>query len=284
MFQIRMAVLLLLSLLLSLPFTHFAQAQSVAPNFDRVFMIVFENKNAADVMKYSFFKELANRGANLANMNGVAHPSQGNYIAMIAGDTLGVKGDGNVDLSQQHLGDLLESKGRKWKVYAEDYPGNCFTGKTNGPYARKHVPFISFTNVSKNKQRCDNIRNAKEFDADIQNRNLVDYTMYIPNLRNDGHDTNLDFSNKYLESKFGKLLRDPNFLRKTLVVITFDESESPFSNQIYTVLLGDSVVAGSSTSQKLNHISILKLIEDSWNLGNLGRQDSKATTPTGIWN
>ncbi|KAJ3280211.1 hypothetical protein HDU76_009244, partial [Blyttiomyces sp. JEL0837] len=63
---------------------------------NNVMTIILENEDAADVMQDSYFgTTLAQQGYILNNMNGVAHPSQPNYIAMIAGDTLGVTGDGN---------------------------------------------------------------------------------------------------------------------------------------------------------------------------------------------
>jgi len=257
-------------------------AQS-APSFDRVFYIVFENKNAENVLMHSFFKELSQSGALLKKMSGVIHPSQGNYIAMIAGDYFGITHDNPVQLNEQHIGDLLEAKGRRWTLYAEDFPGNCYLGKEKGKYVRKHVPFISFTNVSKNSSRCAHIKNANEFQKDLQNHNLADYIMYIPNINNDGHDTDLAYSNKYFEEKFGALFRDSTFLQNTLVIVTFDEDESPSKNYIYTVLLGSPVLSGTSTNQNLNHYSLLRMIEEAWGLGNLGRKDVNAIVPTGIW-
>ena len=59
------------------------------------------------------------------------------------------------DLTAPSLADQLEAAGFSWRVYAENYPGGCFTGPTSldgadgkGDYRRKHNPAISFTAIS----------------------------------------------------------------------------------------------------------------------------------------
>ena len=79
-------------------------------------------------------------------------------------------------------------------------------------------------------------------------------------------------------------MNDPAFLKDTLVIVTFDECDDyNHKNQIYTVLVGGGVIPGSSVTSMTNHYSILKLIEDHFELGNLGRGDVKAKAITGIW-
>ncbi|MDG0817217.1 alkaline phosphatase family protein [Bdellovibrio svalbardensis] len=258
-------------------------AQAKGPYFQKVIWVVLENTDYASAMAQADFARLAQMGASFQNFNGESHPSQANYIAMIAGDTMGVRGDGNADISGKHLGDLLEAAGKDWRVYAEDYPGNCFTGATRGNYARKHNPFISFTNVSKDSERCKKIVPADQFDSDFEHQQLSEFSMYIPNLRDDGHNTGVEYAGKWFSKKFANLLNSPDGLRDTLLVVTFDESESRLTNKIYTVLLGENIQAGIQIPQAHNHISLLKLIEDQLQLGNLGRADLTAPPIMGLW-
>jgi phospholipase C len=251
--------------------------------FHKVFWIVLENTDSPVALQQPFLNALAKKGAHLQNMTAETHPSQGNYIAMIAGDTLGVWNDKNVDLNQTHLGDLLEAKGLTWKAYAEGYPGNCFLGASSGRYVRKHVPFLSFTNVSRNLARCARIVDDTQFDLDLANNNLPNFSFFAPNMDNIGHDTDISYADRYMEKRFGKLLSDPNFLKDTLVVITFDESESYLHNDIYTVLLGAGVAPASKNSQAVDHTNLLKMIEGEWQLGTLGRSDQSASPIDGIW-
>lgn len=274
-----------MSLLLTVACAHKAVSEPnyATRGFQKTLWIVLENTNTSVALKQPFLNELTTRGAFLQNMNGVTHPSQGNYIAMIAGSTLGVFGDGNTDLNATHLGDLLEARGLSWKVYAEGFPGNCFLGATSGKYARKHVPFMSFTNVSTNPKRCANIVDDTQFDKDLAADALPNFALYVPNLDNDGHDTGASAADTFMSQRFGKLLKDENFLKNTLVVVTFDESATYFGNSIYTTLIGSGIKPGSKNNQRLDHTNLLRMVEDEWVLGNLGRSDQSALPIDGIW-
>lgn len=259
------------------------QSVSIAkPSFKKVMIVVFENTDYAAAMKQPFFAEFAKVGANLENMSALTHPSQGNYISMISGETYKIINDNKVDLKASHIGDLIDAKKLSWKVYAEDYPGNCFKGETAGNYARKHIPFMSFTSVSTNPARCKNIVDASQLDGDINSESLPNYSMYIPNLKNDGHNTGVAFADKWFNKKFGPLMKDAKFMNEMLLIVTFDEAESHKSNQIYTALYGDSVIAGATSKKPYTHYSILKTIEAAWDLGSLHKQDEKAEAITDI--
>jgi len=271
---------LLFTLFLLASQTVFAQTNS---HFKKVVWIVFENTNYSKALAQPYFNKLSKQGALFTNLMAEDHPSQGNYIAMIAGSKLNVKNDNVVDLKESHVGDLLEKAGMRWKVYAESYPGNCFTGKQSGSYVRKHVPFMSFVNVNQNSARCLNIEDETKFGEDFNNGTLAEYSMYIPNLRSDGHDTGVDFAGKWFEKTLGNIFLDSAKLSDTLFVITFDESGASIKNQIFTVLLGAKIKPGVQNSQLLNHTALLKMIEDEFGLGNLGREDMSAPVINGIW-
>ncbi len=269
---------LLVVLLSILPCTVFG-----APHFQKVLVIVFENTDFGDALKQPYFNSLVKEGSLLTNYHALTHPSQGNYISMIAGSLLGVRDDKPVDLSGNHLGDLLEEKGKSWKAYAEDYPGQCFLGKTSGRYARKHVPFLSFTNVTSHADRCARVVNASEFSRDVANGNLPDYSLYIPNLDNDGHDTGVAYGDKWLRKNMDAFLHSKDFPKDLLVVITFDESSHNSDNKIYMLLWGNSVLPGSTSASNYNHYNLLRTIEDNLLLGSLGRNDQTAVSFSGIW-
>lgn len=256
------------------------------PSFKRVFMVILENEDSESAESQPFMARLAREGAFIKNYNHVARPSQPNYIALVSGETHGVTSNDNYDLPVRHIGDLLEAKGMTWKSYAEGFPGNCSLVKQAGAYVRKHEPFISFKNIQNNSARCANIVEAGELDRDIQNGKLADYSLYIPDLNNDGHDTGIEFADRWLSNRFAPLLADPKFMKDTLFVVTFDESETgPFnsSTRIYNAFYGDSVIAGSSVNYPYDHYSMLRTIEEAFHLGTLGLKDELAHPIGGIW-
>ena len=91
----------------------------------KIILIIFENTSYKDAVTQPFFANFADHGALLTNYFAIGHPSQPNYLAMVSGSTSNVADDGDVDLNSDHLGDLLEAKGRSWHVYAEGFPGQC---------------------------------------------------------------------------------------------------------------------------------------------------------------
>lgn len=251
-------------------------------HFDRVIYVLFENTNFQVVMRQPFFSQLAHDGALFTNFTAQAHPSQGNYIAMTSGSLYGVQDDKPVDLNVGNIADLLEAKGLTWKVYAEDYPGNCFTGPTSAGYARKHNPFMSYLNIQKNFKRCANIVNAKQFEQDASRGELPNYIFFVPNLRDSGHDSNVMFADAWYEMHFSKFVNDPKFMERTILISSFDESGNDNRNQIYTSVFGAKIKPGVY-SDRLNHYSLLQMIEDNWQLGNLGKEDVSAPVMPNIW-
>ena len=276
--RLKVGVLLLTSLFSQLSF-----AGLTAPHFSKIIYIVFENEDQSSVISNSYFKSLADKGVNFTNMKAETHPSQGNYIAMVAGDTHGISNDFNVDINVPHLGDLLENKNKTWKTYAEGYPGNCYTDSSSGKYVRKHVPFLSFVNVTNDANRCAKIVSEKTFFSDWKSGKLPDFSMYVPDLDNDGHDTHIDYAANWLKKNFAAAFNDPVMMKDVLVVITYDESSYFGGNKIYNVLLGPMVKEGTSNGTAHTHYSLLKMIEDEWSLGSLNRLDASAPKMLGIW-
>lgn len=250
--------------------------------FDRAIFVLFENTNYDTAMKQPFFGKLAANGASFSNFMALTHPSQGNYVALTSGSVYGVRNDNPIDLNVHNIADLLEAKGYTWKVYAEDYPGNCFAGNSRAGYARKHNPFISYLNIQKVPARCANIVNASQFDIDAANGTLPNYVFYVPNDRNSGHDTGIAFADKWYAQRFTKYLQNAQFMANTILISTFDESGLSSKNQIYTTIVGPRVISGVR-SEPLNLISLLKLMEENWDLGDLGQFDTKAASIPNIW-
>ena len=235
---------------------------------DHIVIVMFENSSHATAIAQKNFRAFAERGMYLANMHGEDHPSQPNYIALVSGSRQGVRNDKSYDIKAPTIAELIEAKGLTWRTYAEGYPGNCFAGN-KGLYVRKHNPLISFPKVR--AQSCANFVNADKFGTEP----LPNLTYYIPNLENDGHNTGVAYADAWFGRTFMPLLNNPAFMNNTLLIVTFDEDDGTPQNQIYTALVG-AMVKPSVNRTAHNHYSILKLIEDNWGLGNLGRGDAAA--------
>ncbi|KAI7850904.1 phosphoesterase family-domain-containing protein [Circinella umbellata] len=250
--------------------------------FDRVVIIIFENKDFETAMKNKYLKSLPSKhnGVLLTNYRGTSHPSQPNYIAMISGSTDGTDEDDESNIDRKTIVDLLESKDITWKSYQEDYPGGCNKEMDIDNYARKHNPFISFKNIQKDKKRCANIVNAKELDNDIENNKVPQYVFYTPDINNDAHDKNMAFGARWLKKFLEPRIKKPAFSENTMFVITFDEDDSNTKkNHVYTALIGPNWKNAPKTKKdkaQYDHYSLLRTIEDNWDLGDLDKKDKKA--------
>ncbi len=252
------------------------------PHFSKVLLVVFENTDFDVAMKNPLLSQFAQQGVLFDHFSGATHPSQGNYIAMIGGSSFGIHSDSNIDLDKSHLGDQLEKNGMDWRLYAEDLPSPCYVGTSKGKYYRKHVPFLSFTNVTKNPQRCANVVDTTTLISDLSSFSLASYNMIVPNIVNDGHDGGVKAIQKWSQENLVPFLAIPKNLEDTLVVLTFDESDSFFSNHIYTVMIGAGLTPNTVNSQPVTHTDVLALIQKEWSLGRLPGQD-KTTEIKNLW-
>lgn len=242
--------------------------------FKKVFVVILENEDEQSAVTQPFLAQLARSGALLQQYSGISHPSEPNYLALTSGSTWGIHDDARHTIDATNLGDLLEAKGHTWKSYAEDYPGHCDLRAQIGPYVRKHEPFLSYTDVQQSPTLCAHIVNANELDQDLAEDRLPDFSLYVPNDQNNGHDTGVTFADNWLKSRFGNLLSDPHFIEDTLFVVTFDEADH--GNRVYTSLYGSMVRPGFVSGATYDHYSLLRTIEGGLGLETLGRGDSTA--------
>ncbi len=256
-----------------------------APGFKRAFVVVLENADYKQAVKQPFLKQLMKRGATLTNYHAIAHPSQPNYVALIAGATMGITNDERfeIGLYERHLGDLFEAVGSTWTAYAEGWPGHCFRKAASSRYVRKHEPFISFQDIQTVPFRCAQIKEAGELDRDLAAGKLPDFALYSPDMDDDGHNTGVKAADEWLRRRFGPLLDDPKFMKDMLFVVTFDEDSGTPDNHVLAVLVGDSVRPGAKSKTRYDHYSLLRTFEDAFNLGTLHRRDDDARHIDGIW-
>ncbi|KAI7889145.1 phosphoesterase family-domain-containing protein [Mucor mucedo] len=250
--------------------------------FDHILQIWFENTNFNDANSTPGFSKLLKKGILLDNFNAVTHPSEPNYVAAGGGSNFGIDDDDyyNIPAHVPSIFDLIENKGLTWKCYQEDIPSVGYTGDKAGDYVRKHNPAVSFDAVGLNATRLKNIVGHDQFVKDIHNDKLPNWMFYTPNMKNDAHDTNISYAGNWLDNFYKKTLDHPNLLKKTLVMITFDENASfPQRNRVWTLLFGDipKKLRGTIDHTFYTHFSTLSTVEHNWDLGNLGQQDVNKT-------
>jgi acid phosphatase len=259
--------------------------------FEHVVIVVLENQDYTDVVRHPVFRRIASKGRVFSRFRGTFHPSYPNYLAMIGGRYFDTVADEQktVKPTQPTIVNKLEAKGLTWKGYAERYPGKCFLDAQDGSalYQRKHVPFLSFASVAEQPQRCEHIVDLTSFDW----KQLPNYAFVTPDMCNDGHNdkncpgakTRLGRAATWLSKFLEPPLREPTILDKTLVVITFDESNRYDRNHIFMAFLGGMIKTGRADTTCLDHYNVLRTIEDNFGLETLGGEDATSSPITTVW-
>ena len=266
------------------------ESQPTAPQvgaFSHVFVVLFENANYSQVITLTNFKKFFQGGALLRNYFALGHPSEPNYIGMTSGSTFNISDDNLRTLNVTNIGDLVEAHNPKltWKAYAEGLETRSCTGNRGdyGHFLDRHVPFLTYADINTNQSRCEShVVDATELQKDLDNHALPNFSFYTPDSYNDGHDTGAQYADTYFGSTMVKYISQ--FPAGTLVIVAFDECENSCEpNQVYMAMQGSMVIKGSHSDTKYNHYSMLRLIENGLNIGNLGRSDKTATAISGVW-
>lgn len=140
-----------------------------------------------------------------------------------------------------------------------------------------YSPFIPFKSISMNGTRLAKIQRMVEFQNDVKANTLPQYAHISPNMKNDGHNTSLDFSAQWTLDFLMPLLVTPSFVNRTLILLTYDESatyERP--NRVVSLLLGGAVpseLKNTVDDTVYTHYSILSTLQNNWDLPHLGRYD-----------
>ncbi|ONH67792.1 putative acid phosphatase [Cyberlindnera fabianii] len=257
--------------------------------FNRFVVIWLENTDFDKAAESDGLHWLAQYGVTLTNYWAVTHPSEPNYAASVGGDYFGM-GDDNFNRFPKNVStvvDLLESKGITWGEYQEDMPYAGFEGfeyvnQQNGAndYVRKHNPLVLYDSVATDSDKLANIKNLTTFYEDLENETLPQWMFITPNMTSDGHDSTIDVSATWTRNFLEPLLCNEYFMKDTLVLVTFDETETySVKNKVFALLLGGAVPEekrGTVDSTFYQHYSEISTVEANWDLPHLGRHDVDA--------
>ena len=186
-------------------------------------------------------------------------------------------------MSAPNLADTLERAGRTWKTYAEGLPRAGFTGARAGRYAKKHNPFLYFTDVVSRPGRLRRIVPLGAFARDLRAGRLPDLALVVPDLCHDMHDCPVAAGDAWLGDFLAPLLRS-KALRHGVVFVVFDEgtSDEGGGGHVPALVLGPLVRQAARSSAPLDHYALVGTIERAWGLPLLGRSRG-APEIRGIW-
>ncbi|MGW3143964.1 alkaline phosphatase family protein [Streptomyces sp. NPDC001177] len=287
-----------LSLTLNTPVTAPAPVTppvSRVPGYDHVFMIMMENTDYSAIMNdpadTPYMHSLMNQGATLTDFHGVYHPSDENYLAIAGGDTYtkGATYWPNINSPQRNLGDTIEAAGKSWKAYEQGMGTPCNTSNNvDRYYEPDDAPFINYTDISGNASRCAaHLFDTSQLTTDLQSAATTpnfswiaadDY--YDGEASGNGSATSLKTQDGWLKQTVAPVLASPAWTQqRSLLILTWDESNSEAYNHIVTTVVGSqgTVPAGTSSPAHYDHYGIGRTIESALGLPALTGNDAYAT-------
>jgi phospholipase C len=241
-------------------------------------VIVLENRELDEVIgsgSAPYVNALARRGTLATGYHAITHPSLPNYIALLAGDPLGIESD--CTECQAHgatLVDQLEHAHIGWRAYMEGMPSPCYSGASAGGYAKKHDPFMYFSQIAGSPARCRRVVPLTALAGDLRRGALPAFAWITPNLCDDGHDCANSSTDRFLAHLVPYLLRGLG--PHGVLAVVWDEGTTDSGccglaagGRVALILAGPRVRAGYRLSTPADHYSLLRLIEDSFGLSRM---------------
>jgi phosphatidylinositol-3-phosphatase len=260
------------------------------PAFSHVVVIVMENKECGDVIgnrRAPFLNTLASRYALATSYFAIRHPSLPNYLALTGGSTFGIASDCTAcRVRATNLVDQLERAGLSWKAYMEGLPRPCYRGAVAGRYAKKHNPFVYYDDVVSNPARCSRVVPLANLRSDLDSGELPAFSWITPDSCHDMHDCGVAAGDRFLAGLVPRLLRAIG--PKGVLFITWDEGESDsvrgccgtaVGGRVATIVAGPLARTGVAVGVPYDHYSLLRTIEDAWQLPELRNAGCPCTRP-----
>ena len=248
------------------------------PTPAHIVVVIEENHSYSEVIGNSnapYITSLANNGAKMTQSYAVTHPSQPNYLALFSGSTQGITDDSCPHtFSAENLGHQLINSGKTFKGYSEGMPSDGYTGCSSGRYARKHNPWVDFSNVPSSS----NLRFTR-FPTDYTT--LPKVAFVAPNLCHDMHDCSVSTGDTWLKNNLGAYATWAK-ANNSLLLVTFDEDDHSAGNRIPTLFYGAHVKTGSY-SEHITHYTVLRTLESLTGLGCVANSCSVSAI-SDIWN
>jgi len=207
------------------------------------------------------------------------HPSEPNYIWLVAGNNFGILNDNNPSVnhlsSTANLFTQLDQAGISWKTYQENITGTYVPDTNKQPYVVRHNPFVFFDSVRNNLNYCTNhVRPYTELAADLQNNNIARYNFLTPNVTNDMHDltpgspSTRSQGDHWLSIEIPKIMASQAYNNNGAIFITWDEGASSSDGPIGMIVLSPKAKGnGYFNNTHYTHSSTLRTFQNIFGVG-----------------
>lgn len=241
-----------------------------------VFVIVMENHSRGQIFGSGdapFINALAAQNAVAGGYHdSFVHPSEPNYVWMVAGENFGILDDDDpgpshtID-STAHLADQIERAGLTWKAYEEGMGAPCGLA-SHDRYAAKHDPFVYFDDVNgwngasfAPGARCtEHVVDYSQLAVDLAAGTVPDYVFITPNLDHDMHDGSVADGDAWLAGEVPTILASDAYARGGALFLLWDEGGNQDDDPPF-IVASPNVRAGTVSQAPYDTSSFLLTVE-----------------------
>ncbi len=245
-----------------------------------VFVVMFENAEIGNVLQNgSYERYLAGTYAEAGQYYSLEHYSLPNYLAITSGTASNLF---KVEKAK-NLGDLASAANETWKGEEQSMPFPCDTAST-GDYDIMHNPWVMYADVVNQPKRCDqHVVNFTAFPAPNTTGTYANYNLVVPNLADDGHNTNVSIGDSWLRGFLSPLINSSVF-KSSVFFLTYDEGttnlgtgNSTGGGHVYFVAVSPYAVKGFDSTVQYSDYNVLTTTEWLLGLGHTGHNDNWST-------
>jgi len=237
-----------------------------------VVLVVEENHEFGQVIgsrRAPFLNRLAARGTLLTRYDAIGHPSLPNYVALVAGDPLGIHSDcRRCHRPGRTLIDQLQAAGISWKAYYQGLPAPCSRVASAGAYSSSVNPLLHLDSVRTSRRRCRRVVPLSQLAGDLRAGRLPRFAMVTPDLVHDMHSGSIRRADAFLARLARQLHTAPALHGNVLLVVTFDEGTTDRAlpgrrggGHVATIVAGPGVPAGRRDPTPYDHYALLRSLE-----------------------
>ena len=237
------------------------------PQFGHVVVVLEENHSYSEVIGNSampYLNSLASQYGLATQYFANAHPSIGNYFMLTTGQLVTSDDAFAGTVGADDIVRQLIAAGKTWKSYAESIPSTGYTGGDSYPYAKRHNPFAYLTDVASSSTEVNNLVSLSQFNLDLANDQLPNFSYLVPNLLDDAHDGPLQLADAWLQQNIAPLIASPAFQKDGLLIIVFDEANTNDSTDggghVADFMISTKAKQGYQSTTLYQHQSTLRLI------------------------
>lgn len=249
-----------------------------------------------------YVNDLASRCGLATNFHNITHPSAPEYLTATSGELGGIGDCPPVFLDpswpptcpdmNDNIFHQAMAVGETWKNYEESMATNCFEGEDDSNYDINHNPAAYYTDLGGPSGAADSpckqfdvplgTPQAGNFETDLANGRLPNYTFITPDLIHDTHNANIAEGDKYLSQLIPTIFNSPEYKDgSTVLFLTWDEGEGGSSDDcaynttdigchVAMIVASPYTRPGSRSAKLFNHYSLLRTSEELLKLPLLG--------------